>query len=283
MPGEGASDVPVDSFPSTAVGGRKCAAVRPESAGARRRRRLYDGGPTVYLCPVRSIGVLLLAPLALAAEARAQAPAAPAVTVETRSVPGQEVKQVLAQARLAAPPHVLRAVIADLERYPAFMPYVKESRVLGRDPAGEVLNYQRLSFGMLFVDDRHYVIRIVEHRGRESDGRLAYAFVWSLEPGLPGDVKPAAAIRVSVNRGFWDLRPARDGSAATDVRYCVLTDPAGNLPKWAVGLANSQAVPELFAAVAREAATPRYAGQAAPSAPETLPAIPPLHDCGAGG
>ena len=233
----------------------------------------------MYPWPVRSVTVLLLALLALAAEARAQAPAGPAVTVETRAVPGRDVKEVLAQARLAAPPHVLRAVIADLARYPAFMPYVKESRVLGPGTAGDVLNYQRLSFGMLFVEDRHYVIRIAERRGREADGRLGYAFVWALEPGLPDDVKPDAAIRVSVNSGFWELRPARDADGATDVRYCVFTDPAGSLPKWAVGLANSEAVPDLFAAVAREAATPRYAGQPAPAAAPTAEARPPLSDC----
>ena len=237
----------------------------------------------MYSWRVRSIGVLLLlALLALGAEARAQAPASPAVTVETRAVPGRDVKQVLARARLPAPPHALRAVIADLTRYPAFMPYVKESRVLAPDAAGDVLNYQRLSFGMLFVEDRHYVIRIAERRGRETDGRLSYAFVWALEPGLPDDVKPDAAIRVSVNNGFWDLRPARDADGSTDVRYCVFTDPAGSLPKWAVGLANSQAVPELFAAVAREAATARYAGQAAPPAPGALAVAPPLESCSDG-
>jgi hypothetical protein len=234
---------------------------------------------------VRTVAAMLLVLGTLAAEARAQtapgpAVPGPAVKVETRAIPGRDVKQVTAQALLPAAPHVLRAVIADLARYPAFMPYVKESRVLRQDAAGDVLNYQRLSFGMLFVQDRHYVIRIAERRGREADGRLAYAFVWALEPGLPDDVKPDAAIRVSVNNGFWDLRPARDADGATDVRYCVFTDPAGSLPKWAVGLANSEAVPDLFAAVAREAATARYAALPAPAAPVTLEARAPLSDCG---
>ena len=228
---------------------------------------------------MRTVVAMVLVLGTLAAEARAQTAPGPAVKVETRAIPGRDVKQVTAQALLPAAPHVLRAVIADLARYPAFMPYVKESRVLRQDAAGDVLNYQRLSFGMLFVQDRHYVIRIAERRAREADGRLAYAFVWALEPGLPDDVKPDAAIRVSVNNGFWDLRPARD-DGATDVRYCVFTDPAGSLPKWAVGLANSEAVPDLFAAVAREAATPRYAALPAPSAPVALEARAPLSDCG---
>ena len=56
----------------------------------------------------------------------------------------------------------------------------------------------------------------------------------------------------------------KDQGAATDVRYCVFTDPAGSLPKWVVGLANDQAVPQLYAAVAAQAATPRYAMLPAP-------------------
>jgi len=74
-----------------------------------------------------------------------------------------------------------------------------------------------------------------------------------------------AAVRVSVNNGYWDLQPVKDSEGATDVRYCVFTDPAGSLPKWVVGLANDQAVPQLFAAVASQAATPRYAALPRPA------------------
>lgn len=194
-----------------------------------------------------------------AARAQGPAPAPLEVKVETRAIPDRDVKQVRAQAIIPAPPHVVRAVIADLERYPAFMPYVKDSRVLSRDPSGDVLNYQRLSFGIIFVQDRHYVIRIAERASRTPDGRTGHAFVWRLEPGLPPGVTVDAAVRVSVNNGYWDLQPVKDSEGTTDVRYCVFTDPAGSLPKWVVGLANDQAVPQLFAAVASQAATPRYA------------------------
>ncbi len=205
-----------------------------------------------------------LASLAGARPARGQAPAsAPPVTVETRAIPGRDVKEVTAHGVVDAPPHVVRAVIADLERYSAFMPYVKESRILSRDAQGAVLNYQRLSFGLPLVGDRHYVIRVAERRYRESDGRLSYAFVWRLEDGLPPGVDPDA-VRVSVNSGYWDLRPAKDSDGSTDVRYCVFTDPAGALPKWLVGLANTEAIPKLFGAVASEARSPRYATLAAP-------------------
>ena len=217
--------------------------------------------------------ILLLVALGLAllhggetAWGQASPAAKPDVKVETRAIPERDVKQVNAQGIIAAPPHVVRAVIADLERYPAFMPYVKDSRILSHEPSGDTLNYQRLSFGMLLVQDRHYVIRIAERRSREPDGRRAYAFVWRLEDGLPSGVSPNAAVRVSVNSGYWDLRPVKGSEGSTDVRYCVFTDPAGALPKWLVGMANTEAVPQLFAAVASEASSARYAALPAPPA-----------------
>ncbi len=203
---------------------------------------------------------------------------APAVTVETRAIPGRDVKQVNAQGIIDAPPHVVRAVIADLERYPTFMPYVKESRVLGRDASGDVQNYQRLSFGMPFVQDRHYVIRITEREYRDGDRRRAWVFVWRLEDGLPPGAS-ADAVRVSVNSGHWDLRPVASAERATDVRYCVFTDPAGSLPKWLVGLANTEGIPQLFAAVAATTASPGYAALPLPPEGSPLAERPSLGDC----
>lgn len=197
--------------------------------------------------------------------ARAQAPAAdPAVTVETRAVAGRDVKEVRAKGVVDAPPHVVRAVIADVEGYPAFMPYVKESRLLGREPAGDVLNYQRLSFGVPLVSDRQYVIRIVERWYRGGAGRLSYVFTWRLESGLPADAA-ADAVVVPVDRGYWDLSPHQGSGSRTAVRYCVFTDPGGSLPKWLVPLANRDAVPKLFAAVGRAAKLARYAAATPPS------------------
>lgn len=208
-----------------------------------------------------------------------QAPgAAPPVKVETRAIPGRNVKQVNAQAIIDARPHVVRAVIADLEHYPAFMPYVKESRVVSRDASGDVLNYQRLSFGLPLVQDRHYVIRITERGYRDAERRRAWAFVWHLEDGLPPGVR-SDAVRVSVNSGHWDLRSVASSESATDVRYCVFTDPAGSLPKWLVGLANTEGIPQLFAAVSTAAASPRYAALPPPSEEGAVAERPSLGDC----
>ena len=228
---------------------------------------------------MRWIPAVLAVALLLGRPAWGQTPApAPSVKVETRAIPGRDVKQVNAQGLIEAPPHVVRAVIADLERYPAFMPYVKESRVVSREASGDVLNYQRLSFGLPFVQDRHYVIRITERAYRDAEQR-GWAFVWRLEEGLPPGAK-SDAVRVSVNNGYWDLRPVANAERTTDVRYCVFTDPAGSLPKWMVGLANTEGIPQLFAAVSTAAASPRYAVPPPPSDGGAVAERPSLAECG---
>lgn len=246
---------------------------------------MREGAVTVPARRVRSVavGAALAAGLLAGGDAAWGQPAGspPEVTVETRAIPGRDVKQVNAQGFVAAPPHVVRAVIADLERYPDVMPYVKESRVLDRDASGDVRNYQRLSFGMPFVQDRHYIIRVTEREYRDANRRRAWAFVWRLEDGLPSDAR-ADAVRVSVNSGHWDLRPSASGEAATDLRYCVFTDPAGSIPKWVVGLANTEGIPQLYAAVATAARSPRYAGLSPPPDGNPLDERPPLGDCADG-
>jgi len=226
-----------------------------------------------WLLVVPAIALLTGSP----AWGQAARPALP-VQVETRAMPGRDVKQVNAQGIVDAPPHVVRAVIADLERYPAFMPYVKESRVLSRETSGDVLNYQRLSFGLPLVRDRHYVIRIAERAYRDDDGRRAWAFVWRLEDGAPAGAS-SDAITVSVNSGYWDLRPTPGSESGTDVRYCVFTDPAGSLPKWLVGLANTEGIPQLFAAVSAAAASARYASLPPPLEQGPIAERPSLGDC----
>ena len=150
--------------------------------------------------------------------------------------------------------------------------------MLSRDASGDVLNYQRLSFGLPLVQDRHYVIRITEWEYRDADRRRAWAFVWRLEGDLPSGVS-RDAVRVSVNSGHWDLRPVAGSESATDVRYCVFTDPAGALPKWLVGLANAEGIPRLFAAVSTAAASPRYASLPPPSEEGPVAERPALGDC----
>jgi len=197
------------------------------------------------------------------------------LTIDTRTRPGSAIKEVRAEGMVGAPPPVVRAVLADLERYPEFMPYVTVSSVLAREPAG-VLVYQRLSFGalrLLGLRDRDYVLRIVERITMAPDGRPTYKRAWTAIDGA-GPPVLSSVVRLATNRGFWDLRAAGEDGAQTTAIYCLFTDPGGALPAWVVNEANTSGVPKVFAAVRTAVMDRRYATQAAPEAPETSAADP---------
>src|SRR6266536_4454242 len=62
-----------------------------------------------------------------------------ALQIEAQARPGSSVTTLRARGLVGAPPRVVRAVIADVERYPEFMPYVKESRTLAVEGAATVV------------------------------------------------------------------------------------------------------------------------------------------------
>jgi hypothetical protein len=146
------------------------------------------------------------------------------------------------------------------------MPYVRESRIVGRAEGGDVLNYQRLSFGIPFVSDRHYVIRLTERRYLEADGRPAYRIAWRTDTSVPLPSEPSA-VAVELNHGYWDLKAEGATGETTAVEYCVFTDSGGSLPKWIVSQANRDAIPRLIEAVRAAVTDPRYSTQAAPPMP----------------
>jgi hypothetical protein len=198
------------------------------------------------------------------------------VVVSMTAVAGADVKQLKAMGVVAAAPRVVRAVIADVDRYASFMPYVSESRIVGRAADGDVLNYQRLSFGIPFVSDRHYVIRLSERTYLTADGRPAHRIAWRADDGVALPSVPSA-IAVVLNYGYWDLKPETATGETTAVEYCVFTDSGGSLPKWLVNQANHDAIPRLFEAVRAAVADPRYSTSAPPAPdpdatpPETRP------------
>jgi len=197
------------------------------------------------------------------------------LVVETRRHPGSEIKEVRAQGIMPVPPHVVRAVISDVAKYPDFMPYVKEGRVLRRSRLG-TFTYQRVSFGILGtlgVADRDYVMRNVERILVSADGTPTYKRIWN---AISTDDPPPqrGTIRLALSRGFWLLSPAGNAGTQTQVRYCLFTDAGGSLPVWAINQGNTIGVPKVFAAVRKAAQEPRYAGTPAPDVAALL-ASPP--------
>jgi hypothetical protein len=194
------------------------------------------------------------------------------VEVEARARPGSAVKELRARGVIPAPPHVVRAVVAAVDRYPEFMPYVKESRTLATDGAATTV-YQRLAFGLLGISDRDYVIDITETVDTDPQGRDVYTRRWRVGDSARVPERPSA-VRLTINRGYWRL--AADAvPGTTRAVYCLFTDPGGSLPAFIVNQANTVAIRKVFAAVTAATGDPRYAANPAPSpASGVVPSAP---------
>lgn len=147
-------------------------------------------------------------------------------------------------ARLAAAPEQVHAVVTDYDRFAAFVPGVREGRVLRRDGSTAWV-YQRLKLSP--ARDRHYVLRIEHSPGPagcpyEIRWRLADA-AWQQRFAATGD-----AVRPERVSGFWLLCGER-ARAATEARYGLQLDPGGWLPAWLIRRRLDAYLAEVIAAV----------------------------------
>lgn len=163
--------------------------------------------------------------------------------VFARSTSGSRVREVLVRSTIAAPPERVLEVIADYAHYAEFMPYVEESRVV-EELEGQPWLFTQLDLPWP-IGDRYYTIAIATTR-TESE-RPSIRVEWTMvdpEQHLP----VGRGVAVTVNDGYWELQATADG-ARTDVTYYVHTDPAGDLPTWAIDFANARAAPQVIEAV----------------------------------
>jgi hypothetical protein len=184
----------------------------------------------------------------------------PGLVIYCREKKDSRIKEYKATGDIAAPAWVVRNVIDDVENYPHFMPYVKESNVLVRE--GESLvTYQR--FSTPFVSDRDYILRIRFESRPAAGGGTVYCNKWKAETGY-GPEEKRGVIRVKVNEGYWLLEPEGETTRAT---YMIFTDPGGSIPAMVINYGNKNAIPKLFASVQKQAGEQKYRDKK-PAAPQ---------------
>ena len=219
-------------------------------------RRLSKAG-----CLLAGFLSLWMVPLGLAAEddeggsGWAKVVNQPDLQIFYRKRPGSDVKELRAVGRVDAPNWVVKNVIDDAENYPRFMPYIRETRVLARDPARHTLiAYTKLTPPL--VGPRDFTLRVFDEPRRAADGSgPIYVSRWELANEL-GPAESPGVTRVKVNIGSWVLEPIDEGKA-TRATYMLHTD-GGGLPAFVVNTANKRSVAELFAAVRKTAQEPKY-------------------------
>lgn len=162
--------------------------------------------------------------------------------VYTREKAGASVKEVKAVGEIDAPPERVFNYVTDYEHQVGNLPYVVDQKVFSRTDA-EVVFWAQADFPL--VSARDWVVKSQLARNFEG-GKFRAS--WEI-----ADVKEApppkdGVVRLKINKGSWTLEPL-DGGARTRGTYYLFTDPGGSIPSFIANKANTQALPDLFAAV----------------------------------
>jgi hypothetical protein len=168
----------------------------------------------------------------------------------------------------ATPEEVFR-VVTDVENHPKFMPFTKESKIVQRLNANEVVAYQLISPPM--VSQRDYDLHIkLTPPTPGTDG--IYRSEWNALP----DFEPprAGIVRVPVAEGSWLFEPL-DGGKRTRITYTSVTNIGGSIPSWIANMSNQQLIPNIFQAVRKRVVDVLKAGSSPPAVTSTPAAAAP--------
>lgn len=158
-----------------------------------------------------------------------------------------------ARAMLFVPLIQAAAVVWDVSRHHEWSANCEQSMLLERRPDNSAVAYIRIAspFPLQARD-------IVEALTARVDGEvLELAFRGTTDVRKP---PTADAVRMPLLQGSYRMRHAAAGQ--TEVTYQVLTDPAGNLPAWAVNWGGREVPVQTLRALLRQAQTQDYRGTA---------------------
>ncbi|MCB9558017.1 MAG: hypothetical protein H6707_18025 [Deltaproteobacteria bacterium] len=143
---------------------------------------------------------------------------------------------VAAEAWMAASPEALQRAFVDYQRQRQVIRRLAEVQILSRSSPAQLLVYQRLALPM--VSDRDYVLDV--RWGRQQD---TFWVRYLVPPGSA--VAPrAGVVRVPLHTASWQIRSDRRG--ASFVRYQMMLDLAGWIPRFLARRGAADELPELF-------------------------------------
>src|SRR6202045_2822668 len=137
----------------------------------------------------------------LSAEEWREVSKSPSLTIYSRHRSGSSLEELRAVGELDATPTKVDTVLGEVSKFPEFMPYTKESRILATDSQ---LCYMLLSPPI--VGERDYTIRVSRESRKGDNGGTAYYMRWELANAEGPPPRPGVS-RVNINEGSWRLEP----------------------------------------------------------------------------
>ncbi len=173
------------------------------------------------------------------------------VAISSRPHSGSSLKEFRAVGAIDAPSRAVRDVLNDIERYPSFMPYLTECRLV-KTESDSIFTYQRLS--PKIVADRDYTL-CVHRKSWSGPGGLVYLSRWE-SANEAGPAEKAGVLRVKLCEGGWLLEP--EGADKTRATYSIYTDSGGAIPAFIANKISEIGIRKLFSAVRKQVLDPRY-------------------------
>src|SRR5262245_58529405 len=157
--------------------------------------------------------------------------------IERRANEGSDLYEVRAMIHSSLNPAAIFNTIWKQQEHPQFVPYLKRLDLLLEEGADR-LTYEQVE--VPWATDRDYTVRLRKRVDAEEQ-RYEILFVTANDAGPP---PTKHHIRVSSIRGRWLIGPGPNGKGAT-LRYEVLSDPGGYLPRWIVNQVQGEGVTRL--------------------------------------
>ena len=158
----------------------------------------------------------------------------------------------------------VQTALMDSASFRLWMPYVKESRLVSSNPDGSRVAYAKLDLPM--VDDRDYVISVVDEKKLSEDGQGEYVQRWKVvDAGVP---ERKGVVRLKYNEGTWQV--TSKGENKTHIVYKFIVDPGGSIPDWLANFGQKDGVMDTLGAVEKRAnKLGEERKKAKPAAPKT--------------
>ena len=174
------------------------------------------------------------------------------VVIWSRPVPGLKFNEIRAETTLDFPAAAVWALFEAIEKYPQFMPYTAELRVLSTFPDGR---YIYVVTDPPIVSRRDYAAKLTDYV--DAKNGIYQRTVHEANDRAPP--KPEDVERMVRMRGRWTIETIDAGH--TRVEYVFNADPGGLVPSWIINAGAKRSISSLFAAIKKRVANPSWRPQ----------------------